>query len=218
MRHLLLVLLAVPVAAQIPDGGKLLTADFLAGARRPNAASVARSQIVDVDHPQFAQALRVATLHEEGPSWSVEVGSPTTAAVKKGAVALVHFWARGAESSDESGEVFATIYAQKNSPDWDKSLFKGISVGAQWREYFFPFEFIADYAAGAATVNFGLGSRRQTLEIAGFEVLYYGTSLQVSDLPQHRATYAGREPDAPWRAANSTATPSALARRCRCGG
>jgi len=201
MRHLLLFLLAVPVAAQIPDGGKLLTADFLAGARRPNAASVARSQIVDVDHPQFAQALRVATLHEEGPSWSVEVGSPTTAAVKKGAVALVHFWARGAESSDESGEVFATIYAQKNSPDWDKSLFKGISVGAQWREYFFPFEFIADYAAGAATVNFGLGSRRQTLEIAGFEVLYYGTSLQVSDLPQHRATYAGREPDAPWRAA-----------------
>ena len=68
MRHLLLVLLAVPVAAQIPDGGKLLTADFLAGARRPNAASVARSQIVDVDHPHFAQALRVAILHEEGPS------------------------------------------------------------------------------------------------------------------------------------------------------
>ena len=117
-------------------------------------------------------------------------------------MALVHFWARGAESSDESGEVFATIYAQKNSPNWDKSLFKGISVGAQWREYFFPFEFIADYAAGAATVNFGLRSRRQTLEIAGFEVLYYGTSLQVSDLPQHRATYAGREPDAPWRAAD----------------
>ena len=56
-RHLLLFLLATP------DGSTPLTANFFAGARRPNATGVARSQIVDVDYPQFAQPLRIATLH-----------------------------------------------------------------------------------------------------------------------------------------------------------
>ena len=203
LTYCILILFSLHAAeAQIPKGGTPLTAgDFLGNARRPTSSASARSQIVDVDHALFTQALRVEILHEAGDPWSVEIGNPTTAPVKKGDVALIHFWARGVESSDESGEVFATVYAQKAAPDWDKSLFKGISVGAEWREYFFPFEFIDDYVAGGATVNFGVGSRRQTIEIALFEVLHYGTSLQVDDLPQIKLTYAGREPDAPWRSA-----------------
>ena len=72
-------------------------------------------------------------------------------------------------------------------------------MGLAWREFFYPFEFIDQYDAGAAAINFGVGSRRQTIEIAGFEVLHYGSSLSVSDLPQTSLTYAGRAPDAAWR-------------------
>ncbi|NKB67875.1 MAG: T9SS type A sorting domain-containing protein [Candidatus Latescibacteria bacterium] len=191
-----LALLAAGIAfAQIPDGGTSLIRDgFPVGARRPTGA-----QIVEVEHDRFTQALRVEVQHEAGDPWSVEVGSPTTQAVQKGDIALIHFWARGLESSDETGEVFTTVYAQKNSPDWDKSLLKGFSVGAAWREFFFPFEFIDDYAAGQATINFGVGTRRQILEIAGLEVLDYSDALTLADLPQTLLTYAGREPDAPWR-------------------
>ena len=188
--------------AQIPAGGTPLTpGDFLGTARRPASSGSARSQIVDVEHAGFQQAVRVEVLHEAGDAWSVEIGNNTVAPVKKGDVALIHFWARGTESSDETGEVFFTVYAQKAAPDWDKSLHRGVSVGAVWREFFYPFEFIEDYAAGQAAINFGVGSRRQTIEVAGFEVLHYGTSLQVDDLPQVKLTYGGREPDAPWRSA-----------------
>ena len=195
------VLLAVHVAqAQIPAGGIPLTqGDFLHSARVPSASSRARSQVVEVEHASFTQALRIEVLHEAGDPWSVEIGNPTALAVQKGDVALIHFWARGIESSDETGEVYATVYAQKAVPDWDKSLYKGFSVGLAWREFFYPFEFIDQYDAGAAAINFGVGSRRQTIEIAGFEVLHYGSSLSVSDLPQTSLTYAGRAPDAAWR-------------------
>ena len=195
------VLLAVHVAqAQIPAGGIPLTqGDFLHSARAPSGTSRARSQVVEVEHASFTQALRIEVLHEAGDPWSVEIGNPTALAVQKGDVALIHFWARGIESSDETGEVYATVYAQKAAPDWDKSLYKGFSVGLAWREFFYPFEFIDQYDAGAAAINFGVGSRRQTIEIAGFEVLHYGSSLSVSDLPQTRLTYAGRAPAAAWR-------------------
>ena len=125
--HGILILFSLHAAqAQIPDGGTpLTTGNFLRAARRPTSAASARSEIVDVDHALFTQALRVETLHEAGDPWSVEIGNPTTAPVKKGDVALIHFWARGTESSDESGEVFATVYAQQAAPDWDKSIYRG---------------------------------------------------------------------------------------------
>jgi len=188
--------------AQIPAGGTPLTpGDFLATARRPISGSDARSRIVDIEHEDFSRALRVEVLHEAGDAWSVEIGNTTIAPVARGDVALIHFWARGTESSDETGEVFFTLYAQKGAPNWDKSLHRGVSVGAEWREFFFPFEFIDDYATGQAMINFGVGSRRQTIEVAGFEVLHYGKQLQVDDLPAIKPTYAGREPDATWRSA-----------------
>ena len=195
------ILLAIHAAqAQIPAGSIPLTqGDFLHSARVPNTTNRARSQIVEVEHASFDQALRIEVLHEAGDPWSVEIGNPTALAVQKGDVALIHFWARGIESSDETGEVYATVYAQKAAPDWDKSLYKGFSVGLAWREFFYPFEFIDEYDAGAAAINFGVGSRRQTIEIAGFEVLHYGSNLSVGDLPQTRLTYAGRAPDAAWR-------------------
>jgi endo-1,4-beta-xylanase len=194
-------LYAASLQAQIPAGGTPLSnGDFMHNSRKPSA-DVAHSQIIEVEHALFSQALRVAVLQEQGTAWSVEVGNPTTLAVAQDDIALVHFWARGIESTDESGEAFVTLYAQKNSPDWDKSLYKGFSVGAVWREFFFPFAFSEDYDAGQATINFGVGSRRQTIEIAHFEVLHYGKSRRLDELPQTELTYAGRDADAPWREA-----------------
>lgn len=115
-------LYAASLQAQIPAGGTPLSnGDFMHNSRKPSA-DVAHSQIIEVEHALFSQALRVAVLQEQGTAWSVEVGNPTTLAVAQDDIALVHFWARGIESTDESGEAFVTLYAQKNSPDWDKSL------------------------------------------------------------------------------------------------
>lgn len=79
------VLLAVHAAqAQIPAGGIPLTqGDFLHSARVPNAANRARSQVVEVEHASFDQALRIEVLHEAGDPWSVEIGNPTASRCKR---------------------------------------------------------------------------------------------------------------------------------------
>jgi endo-1,4-beta-xylanase len=193
-------LLLTGATAQIPAGSTPLTANDILRNLVPTSSS-AGSRVVAAEHPDFTQALRVEVLHEMGDPWSVEIRNPTTLAVKKGDVALIHFWARGAESSDETGEVFSTVYAQKAAPDWDKSIDVGFSVGVEWREFFFPFVFGDDYEPGQATIDFGIGSRRQTLELADFQVLHYGADTALDDLPRTRLTYAGRELDAAWREA-----------------
>ena len=48
---------------------------------------------------------------------------------------------------------------------------------------------------------FTLGLREQTVEIGGIELVNYGTSKKVADLPFTRLGYAGSEPGAAWRKA-----------------
>ncbi|MSU51305.1 MAG: hypothetical protein EXS37_19825 [Opitutus sp.] len=40
-----------------------------------------------------------------------------------------------------------------------------------------PFAFDADFAAGASEVAFGVGFKRQTIEIGGFDFVYCGKSV-----------------------------------------
>ena len=46
---------------------------------------------------------------------------------------------------------------------------------------------------------FRFGFKRQTVEIGGLDVRYYGTQHALASLPRTRFTYRGREANAPWR-------------------
>ena len=50
-------------------------------------------------------------------------------------------------------------------------------------------------------MGFILGMKEQTVEIGGVELLNYGTSRKVADLPFTRIGYQGSEPTAAWRKA-----------------
>ena len=40
---------------------------------------------------------------------------------------------------------------------------------------------------------FGLGFKRQTIELGGFDFVYYGKTVPISSLPVTRSSYIGRE-------------------------
>jgi endo-1,4-beta-xylanase len=74
-------------------------------------------------------------------------------------------------------------------------------AGDAWKKITLPFAVNRDYAVGEAEVVFTLGMKAQTVEIGGIELLNYGTTRKVSDLPFTRIGYQGSEPTAAWRKA-----------------
>lgn len=160
-----------------------------------------QSALVDVTGPGISQAWRITTTVDTSPSYAIEFRTPVTRAVAKGDVALLRFLARAITITDESGGAFLQVVTQKASPNYDKSLQTTRSLTREWQEFFIPFTFGADYAARAAEVVFGFGFKRQSVELSGFDFVFYGKSVALSSLPRTRATYAGSEAGAPWRTA-----------------
>lgn len=195
------VVLVGTVAAQTsyPPGEALTGADAMAGWRLTSGSGAATQ--VDVTGPGVTRAWRIETRVDASPPWAIEFKAPVTRAVARGDVALLRFLARAVATSDESGAAFARLVVQKASPDYDKSLEGTHSLGSEWREFFVPFTFAGDYAAGAAEVAFGFGFKRQTVELGGFDFIYYGKTVPLASLPRTRSSYVGREAGAAWRTA-----------------
>lgn len=183
-------------SAMLPTGAGL---DALALQAAPANRDAATLEAVDAGGPGFARALRITTLRDLSPAWAVELKAPLAPAARAGDVALLRFFARAIRSADETSEGYFRVVVQQDSPPFAKSLETTHTVSSEWREFLAPFEFDRDFEPGAAEVAFGFGFKRQQLEIAGVELICYGRSIALADLPRSRLTYAGREPDAPWR-------------------
>lgn len=76
-----------------------------------------------------------------------------------------------------------------------------IELSPVWTEY--PVLFIVENALpeGKASLALFCAQAVQTVEIASVRVFRYGPDTDVATFPRIRRTYAGREPDAPWRKA-----------------
>jgi len=74
-------------------------------------------------------------------------------------------------------------------------------AGTAWKKVTFPFTVTRDYNSKESEVFFTLGMREQAVEIGGIELLDYGTTKKVADLPYTKLGYQGSEPNAAWRKA-----------------
>jgi endo-1,4-beta-xylanase len=181
-------------AAELPPGEALLGPE---GAFRLTGQTdaVALSAVSD------GRAWRIETRRDLSPTWAVEWKAAIPRDVARGDVGLIRFRARAVMTSNEAGTGHLRLAVQKASPDWAKSAEAELTADAQWRDFALPFAFRDDYAAGTAEVSFGFGFRRQTLEIADLQVLYFGRNVELAALPRTRFDYHGRESGAPWREA-----------------
>jgi len=164
---------------------------------------VASNELVPVDHPDFNQAMRVTVTNPAGQYWNGAIQLSTNQAVSAGDTLFVRLFFRSIESKDESGVGFATVFPQGPAPSYTKYITREITATTDWVEYLLPFEITEDQPAGSLSLQIGAGagSKTQIWELGGIEFLNYRDTQQVADLPITRPSYAGREPDADWRAA-----------------
>ena len=169
----------------------ILANSYLYGAnssqRLPEGGEQPFSTIVRVDAPAG------------GNPWEVGFGVPTSEAIQDGDRMLAIFYARS--PSEGGGEV--VLFAERTS-DFSKDVYLDLEVGPEWKRYLIPFEIATgSQAAGNYQAGLHLARQSQIIEIGGFTLFNFGTSVPLEQLPRETNSpdYEGFEPDAPWRAA-----------------
>ncbi|MBD3391288.1 MAG: energy transducer TonB [Chitinivibrionales bacterium] len=160
------------------------------------------SEDVDVSGQDFTQAKRIVVSEAAQHPWDVNMRTSVDQSVSQDDVFLFVFWAKGVSSADETGAGYITALFEEAGGNWTKSLSRGCTPRGEWEQYAFSFEAAGSYASGEAHFGFNFGSRAQTIDIGGIELIHFGTSVSLDDLEPFatKPTYAGREPDAAWRA------------------
>ncbi|MDQ8209390.1 endo-1,4-beta-xylanase [Coraliomargarita sp. SDUM461003] len=205
----LLCSLQFAAAATLPTAGEsLLSEDALS---RPWAfypgknqgQPVAQAKLVSAQHPAFRQAMRVQVLRPDGKFYNGAIQLPSKQAVHAGDTVLTRLHFRSVHNTEETGNGFATVFLQGPPPGYKKYLIREVSAGHDWQTYSLPVKLTDDLAPEQLSLFIGAGggSKPQTWEVGGIELINYGSSVELSDLPQSQATYIGRAPDAPWRTA-----------------
>src|SRR4051812_31519911 len=183
----------------LPAGGTplkpvdLLSALKLSGDQK----DVGSVQRIEVEKRPFDTALRVSTRSGAASEWNVQLTTPIDATIQRGDALLGHLWLRCADSM--TGDGFVGFVFELGRDDFPKSIEQRLAASSEWRECFIPFTAHRDYEPGDARLCLRLGYDRQTIEIAGLEILNYGRDVKYEDLPRTKITYTGRGASAKWR-------------------
>ncbi|MEG2670375.1 MAG: hypothetical protein RR957_07890, partial [Oscillospiraceae bacterium] len=157
-------------------------------------------QIVPVKDMPFKEAVSIDTaVKPPGDYWTYKFAFGTTADLKEGDVCLFSFYARATRTTDESNNAQFEVVLEQNTNPWTKSVVSPAGVTSEWKKYYVPFVARKNNLAGETEINFRIGYRPQTIEIAEFEAYNFKDNYTVIDMPVTAGTYEGREDDAPWR-------------------
>jgi hypothetical protein len=178
--------------ARLPFGpGPDALLDRLAFVAADPARKASLSRISVAGQP-FARALRIDT-EKTGQEWMTHLQVKNTAAIKKGDVVYVTFWAR-----DLVGGDFGQVYMY-----WASDQNRSTAFPDSWERQHLHFIAPRDWAPGELNLLLTFGAKRQIADIAALAVVNLGPGVDPGRLPHKalRLTYPGREPGAPWRKA-----------------
>ncbi len=142
---------------------------------------------------------RVRTRASATDPWLAQLKVDLRAPAKRGDSGLLVIAARAIETSHESDQARFRLVVADKLKAFPRVVVGEFSADREWREFAVPFTFNRDYPVGEIAASIDLGYGRQTIELAGFRVLNFGSAIPIDRLPRTRATYVGHEPGAAWR-------------------
>ena len=145
--------------------------------------------------------LRVENFARPKSADQVSVNWNFRQAAKRGEVVLARFFARAEYARQESGEAEFEFTVKQDQPSYAAHVKLPLTAGPEWALLEIPFVMARDAGPQQGRIQLSFGTIPQAVEIAGFELLNFGDRVTLSDLPQTRFTYRGREDGAAWREA-----------------
>lgn len=109
-------------------------------------------------------------------------------------------WARAINTPEENDHGRAILYAQLNKSPWTGIASRDMMLLEEWQKFYVYGEAQRHFATDEMVVTVHLGFYEQELEIGGFIALKLGKGIDPDELPGSEVTYAGRDPNALWRA------------------
>lgn len=158
------------------------------------------TQISDED-PAFGQAVRLETLVQPSRMDSLQARLVTKGTVNAEETCWLRFDARAAQPQIELALGRLSISVHSKTPDLEPLLDRLIYLAPVWTEVDLVFKAPATFAPGDIAIMFGVGTRLQTVDIASVSMRCFSNDRPPARFPSTSFSYAGRDLDAPWRAA-----------------
>ena len=155
--------------------------------------------LVTITGQSFTRATQLAISTVPANGWDAGMALTSVQPVSKGDRLLLIFWTRTINAPNNIG--MGNFEFMQNADPWHKYVTMEQRVGTSWKMYMLPFEATADLPAGSAKFTVEMGVAKQTIQIAGVNVINYKQDYPLSTLPtQSNDEYIGMEPGAAWRA------------------
>jgi hypothetical protein len=116
-------------------------------------------------------------------------------------VLLARFFVRAEYAKQESGEAAFEFTIMQTTPEFTRHVILPLSAGPDWALIEIPFSAARDSDPSQGQIRLHFGVIPQAVEVAGLEVWNFADRAKISELPQTKFTYRGRESGAAWRAA-----------------
>lgn len=153
-------------------------------------------------HPQYGEIREITITERKQNPWAVmDMFIFDNAGILAKENMLVSLWVKCVSSEDESGAgsfqiMFKGLVPESKKPD----LIKPVTVGNDWQQIVISFSTSSEIQKFQLVFVLG-GTKPQVLQIADLKIMNFKNSVTLADLPISKTTYAGMEPDAPWRKA-----------------
>ncbi len=191
--------LAVSAAPELPSGGKVLFPARPGDVPTLSGLAPDRMKVVRVEKQAWTNAWEITVPGAAANSWDYQLHGQVSQGVEKGDVVHLRFFARNLGSM--TGSARLGVVVELAGHPMEKIADTPATVGTEWECIDLPMVIPANLAPDGWMFNIRLGYAEQKVQVAGLQLVSYGRDIPVATLPRVRASYAGREPGAPWRVA-----------------
>jgi GH35 family endo-1,4-beta-xylanase len=143
--------------------------------------------------------LRVETRNRPKNADHVDTKWMIRTPIKRGDVILARFFVRALSAQQESGEAIFDLNILQRMPEFTRHVLLPLTAGPDWALMEVPFAAARDADTTQGEIHLSFGTIPQVVEVAHLQVLNFENRAKLTDMPQTRFTYRGREAGAAWR-------------------
>ncbi|MEZ5934200.1 MAG: endo-1,4-beta-xylanase [Alphaproteobacteria bacterium] len=156
--------------------------------------------VVEVDGREVGKAARLETLGQPPRMESLQARLVSTADIDADAACWLRFDVRAVQPQIELGLGRLSVIVRRTAADGDPLIERSLYVEPVWTPIDLIFPVVDGLDAGEAEVVFAVGTQLQVVDVADVSMRCFDDARALQRLPPTSFSYAGREPEAAWRA------------------